>query len=150
MTIEEIIAEIRYNQDYIRRSEEHIASRKVILKEFEDTLLSLGVQLVPPAPQGVGEPMTIGELKSGHPEPLTIQELKSETWYLHSCTGEDFAAFIHNEVPVYVMSPWDKGPDGHTGCVFSEDEVVRVNNSYGNRKEIRRMGNKFYWESDLK
>lgn len=135
MTIEEIIAEIRYNQDYIRRSEEHIASRKVILKEFEDTLLSLGVQLVPPE---VGEP-------------LTIEELKSETWYLPSCTVEDYAAFTHLNIPVFTDS-WEH-PGPHTGCSFQCGDVTRNadhNLEVVRRPKIRRIGNQFYWESDLK
>lgn len=138
MTIEEIIAEIRHNQEAIRRAEARIASRKVILKEFEDTLLSLGVQLVPPAPQGVGEP-------------LTIEELKSETWYLPSCTVEDYAAFTHLNIPVFTDS-WEH-PGPHTGCSFQCGDVTRnaVHNlEIARRPKIRRMGNKFYWESDLK
>ena len=136
MTIEEIIAEIRYNQEAIRRAEARIASRKESIEEYEDTLLSLGVQLVPSASPDVGEP-------------LTIEELKSETWYLPSCTVEDYAAFLHYGIPVY-SSSWLQDFVYFSGCIFDEGEVARMIKDSGDRAHIRRMGNKFYWESDLK
>ncbi len=135
MTIEEIIAEIRHSQDVIRRAEARIASRKECIKEYEDTLLSLGVQLVPP--------------EAG--EPLTTEELKSETWYLPSCTVEDYAAFTHLNIPVFTDS-WEH-PGPHTGCSFQRGDVTRNadhNLEVTRRPKIRRIGNQFYLESDLK
>lgn len=138
MTIEEIIAAIRRNQQQIQRAEERIASHKESIKEYEDTLLSLGVRLVPSASPDAGEP-------------LTIEELKSKLWYLPSCTVEDYAAFIHNGVPMYSNNWEHAGP--HTGCCFQGGDVTRTADWDTDRTslpKIRRIGNQFYWESNQK
>lgn len=131
MTIEEIIAAIRRNQQQIQRAEERIASRKESIKEYEDTLLTLGVKLVDPVRTA---------------EPLSYEELKAGLWYLNSCTGEDYTALIVNKIKVYVVEPWEHGPDGHKGCLLSDGEVTRVRSNPMGLSEIRREGTKFYWQ----
>ena len=124
MTIEEIIAAIRRNQQQIQRAEERI-------KEYEDTLLTLGVKLVDPVRTA---------------EPLSYEELKAGLWYLNSCTGGDYMAFIVNKIKVYVVEPWEHGPDGHNACLLSDGEVTRVRGNPMGLSEIRREGTKFYWQ----